>query len=107
MKRIELGLHEHHAALRLQNHTDLSLSNPVNNAVQGYTGSSVALRSFAKVNSVADGSPAATSGLRIGDEIQGFGDIDWTNHESLKKIAETVQYNEGVSADSEDCSARH
>ncbi|KAL9116173.1 MAG: hypothetical protein Q9227_000543 [Pyrenula ochraceoflavens] len=96
MKNIESGLHEHHASLRLQSPAQPSdaagsqASEPTERA-------SVVDRSFAKVNSVADASPAAVAGLRAGDEIRGFGLADWTNHENLSKIAQIVQQNEGVS----------
>lgn len=52
---------------------------------------------FAKVNSVASGSPAAQAGLKAGDKIRNFGSVNWMDHENLTKIAQTVQQNEGVS----------
>lgn len=52
---------------------------------------------FAKVNSVVPGSPADDAGLKAGDRIRKFGDVDWLNHEKLSKVAETVQRNQGVS----------
>ena len=55
---------------------------------------------FAKVNSVAPGSPAAEAGLKAEDKIRSFGGINWMNHENLAKIAQTVQQNEGVSFNS-------
>lgn len=51
---------------------------------------------FAKVNTVADNSPASTAGLKAGDEIRTFGYVNRSNHENLKKVAECVQGNEGV-----------
>lgn len=53
---------------------------------------------FAKVNSVVPGSPADDAGLKTGDRIRNFGDINWLNHEKLSKVAETVQKNQGVSS---------
>ena len=54
---------------------------------------------FAKVNSVVTGSPADEAGLKAGDEIIQFGNIDWMNHEKLARVAETVQRNQGVSTE--------
>lgn len=51
---------------------------------------------FAKVNTVASGSPAELAGLQAGDEIRNFGYVNRSNHDSLKKVAECVQVNEGV-----------
>lgn len=51
---------------------------------------------FAKVNTVAAGSPAETAGLVPGDEIRNFGYVNRSNHDNLKKVAECVQANEGV-----------
>lgn len=52
---------------------------------------------FAKVNSVAAGSPAAEAGMKIGDKVCSFGEINWMNHDNLTKIGDVVQRNEGVS----------
>lgn len=52
---------------------------------------------FAKVNSVVPGSPADQAGLKAGDTIRSFGNVNWMNHERLSKVAEAVQQNEGVS----------
>ncbi|TVY45119.1 26S proteasome non-ATPase regulatory subunit [Lachnellula occidentalis] len=50
---------------------------------------------FAKVNSVVDGSPADSAGLKAGDEIRNFGYVSHTNHDGLKRVGECVQGNEG------------
>ncbi|KAK2592042.1 putative 26S proteasome regulatory subunit [Conoideocrella luteorostrata] len=50
---------------------------------------------FAKVNTVAAGSPADHAGLKEGDELRNFGFVNKTNHDNLKKVAECVQGNEG------------
>ncbi|KAL7945875.1 hypothetical protein V8C42DRAFT_321812 [Trichoderma barbatum] len=50
---------------------------------------------FAKVNTVAAGSPAQQAGLQAGDEIRNFGYVNRSNHDGLKKVAECVQGNEG------------
>jgi len=52
---------------------------------------------FAKVDSVADNSPADRSGLKVGDKIRTFGYVGHANHDDLKKVAECVMGNEGVS----------
>lgn len=51
---------------------------------------------FAKVNSVAEESPAAQAGMKAGDKVCSFGTVNWMNHENLRKISEVVQNNEGV-----------
>lgn len=53
---------------------------------------------FAKANTVAPGSPADTAGLKPGDEIRNFGYVNRANHDGLRKVAECVQGNEGVSS---------
>lgn len=50
---------------------------------------------FAKVNTVVDGSPADSAGLKAGDEIRNFGYVNIRNHDGLKRVAECVQGNEG------------
>jgi 26S proteasome non-ATPase regulatory subunit 9 len=52
---------------------------------------------FAKVNSVVGGSPADQAGLKPQDLIRNFGYVNRNNHDGLKKVAECVQGNEGVS----------
>lgn len=101
MNRIEAGLHEHHTALQQSQATQMSSSqanatnSPRSNA-ESQSQVGVAEIPFAKVNSVADGSPASTAGLKAGDGIRSFGDINWTNHENLKRVADVVQRHEGV-----------
>ena len=53
---------------------------------------------FAKVNAVVANSPAEAAGLKAGDEIRNFGYVNRQNHDELKKVAECVQGNEGVSS---------
>ncbi|EDO02049.1 hypothetical protein SS1G_04525 [Sclerotinia sclerotiorum 1980 UF-70] len=50
---------------------------------------------FAKVNSIAAGSPADDAGLKAGDKIRNFGYVNHANHDGLKRVAECVQGNEG------------
>lgn len=92
MSRIEDGLHNHHAQAR-----SLSTSQPASAPHAPTTSASSLEAPFAKVNSVVAGSPAEDAGLKAGDKIRRFGDVDWINHEKLSKVAETVQRNEGVS----------
>ncbi|KAL9620868.1 MAG: hypothetical protein Q9160_004649 [Pyrenula sp. 1 TL-2023] len=98
MKRIELGLHEHHAALGQRAATQLSEHQqqeyPQSGTIQGDT---TLETPFARVNSVADGGPANLASLRVGDQIRSFGGVNWMNHENLTKVAEVVQRNEGAS----------
>lgn len=46
------------------------------------------------------GSPADSAGLKTGDKILKFGDVNWMNHEKLSKLAETVAQNVEVSRSS-------
>lgn len=49
---------------------------------------------FARVNSVVEGSPAETAGMKAGDKVIKFGSANWTNHERLGRVAQVVQQNE-------------
>ena len=93
MSKIELGLHEHHAAYQASNPPPSSSTETASgsNADQGLVDIP-----FAKVNSVVNGSPADQAGLKAGDRIRRFGNVNWINHEKLSKVAETVQRNQGV-----------
>jgi 26S proteasome non-ATPase regulatory subunit 9 len=51
---------------------------------------------FAKVDTVAPGSPADEAGLKVNDHIRNFGYVNRSNHDNLKGVAECVQGNEGV-----------
>lgn len=92
MSRIEDGLHNHHAQARSLPAQQAGLASHTPS-----TSASSLEAPFAKVNSVVAGSPAEDAGLKAGDKIRRFGDVDWINHEKLSKVAETVQMNEGVS----------
>jgi len=50
---------------------------------------------FARVNTVAPGSPADSAGLKTGDEIRNFGYVNNTNHDGLKRVGECVMGNDG------------
>ena len=95
MSKIEVGLHEHHAAYQA---TNPPASDSTQTAgVSGTTAHGTLDTPFAKVNSVVDGSPADQAGLKVGDFIRKFGNVNFMNHEKLSKVAETVQRNQGVS----------
>jgi 26S proteasome non-ATPase regulatory subunit 9 len=96
MSRIETGLHEHHAALQ-----QAEASQPSSQTVDSRTTSGSVINeaqeaTFAKVNSVVEGSPAAQAGLVVGDRIRRFDHVNWMNHDNLSKVAEVVRRNEGV-----------
>ncbi|KAH7171190.1 hypothetical protein EDB81DRAFT_637806 [Dactylonectria macrodidyma] len=93
MTRIEKFLHEHFATLEADEEPAPSSSSelPILPDSQPETLDPP----FAKVNTVASGSPAELSGLKAGDEIRNFGYANRSNHDNLKKVAECVQGNEG------------
>lgn len=98
MKRIELGLHEHHAALNQQSAAHAAGQSQQETLRPGTSQLDPSTATpFARVNNVADSSPASVAGLRLGDQIRTFGSVNWTNHENLSKVAEVVQHSEGVS----------
>lgn len=95
MSKIELGLHEHHAAHQAPTPiltSSIQATNSRNLPDQGLVDTP-----FARVNSVVAGSPADEAGLKAGDRIRRFGNVNWINHEKLSKVAEVVQRNQGVS----------
>ena len=95
MSKIEVGLHEHHAEYQAANPPASSSTQAAGS--NGTTVQGVLDTPFAKVNSVVNGSPADQAGLKVGDRIRKFGNVDFMNHEKLSKVAETVQRNQGVS----------
>jgi 26S proteasome non-ATPase regulatory subunit 9 len=98
MKHLEKGLHAHFETLQ-QNQNATAENNaslrtiPVLNTAPSV---GTVETPFAKVNSVASGSPAAQAGLQPGDTIRSFGNVNWVNNERLAKVGEVVQQNEGV-----------
>lgn len=89
MSKIEDGLHSHHAQARnpptvLSSSTSGQHSTSSADSVQ--LGTSSLGAPFAKVNSVVPGSPAEEAGLKTGDKIRRFGNIDWVSHEKLSKL---------------------
>ncbi|KOS16733.1 26S proteasome non-ATPase regulatory subunit 9 [Escovopsis weberi] len=99
MSAIEKYLHDHFASIRDGDGDGSAAGQPAS----GGGGSSIlpdslpeALEmSFAKVNTVAAGSPADQAGLKTGDEIRNFGYVNYSNHDDLRKVVECVQGNEG------------
>ncbi|GJN73137.1 26S proteasome non-ATPase regulatory subunit 9 [Purpureocillium lilacinum] len=92
MSNIEKFLHEHFA------NVDDAEPVPAGSSQQPILPDSLptaAEEPFARVNSVAPGSPAERAGLKAGDEIRVFGYVNKSNHDNLKKVAECVQGNEG------------
>ena len=99
MSEIELGLHAHHASIKSED--DVPAQSPSRSQdTSSSTDSELVEIPFARVNGVVARSPADDSGLRVGDRIRKFGNVNWINHEKLSKIAETVQMSEGVRASS-------
>jgi 26S proteasome non-ATPase regulatory subunit 9 len=102
MEHLERGIHAHFASL--QNTPDArpntngasSAPHAQPTAQPAATASATPGAAFAKVNTVVPGSPADQAGLKAGDVIRSFGNVNWLNHERLSKVAETVQQNEGV-----------
>ncbi|KAL1878772.1 putative 26S proteasome regulatory subunit [Diaporthe australafricana] len=103
MARIEKHIHEHFASLA-ENATDAEV--PAASSSSAGDAPGPAMRDyvlerlgdpFAKINTVAPGSPAASAGLQPGDLIRNFGYVDSSNHDELKKVAECVQGNAGQS----------
>ena len=109
MAKIEPALHEHFAKAReagvspppmpsVSRAAPASASAGPRVVTMGGGDSELTLRPFAKVNSVVVGSPADGAGLRAGDEVLKFGDVDWTSADKLARVAATTGRNEGVSA---------
>jgi 26S proteasome non-ATPase regulatory subunit 9 len=100
MNVIEKHIHDHFAR-QTEIGTTEDLTNGTNSmSLQSSSSSSTPQLSgppFAKVNSVVEGSPAASAGLQAGDEIRNFGYVNNTNHDGLKRVGECVAGNEGVS----------
>lgn len=95
MSKIEHGLHEHHAAYQASNTTS-TLSSAQMASSSSASDQGLVDTPFAKVSSVAAGSPADDAGLKTGDRIRKFGNVNWINHEKLSRVAEVVQRNQGV-----------
>lgn len=99
MKQLEKGLHAHFEALQHAQTTSTAANGTAARSQQSSLPTSqngITETPFAKVNSVAPGSPAEQAGLKAGDTIRSFGAVNWVNHERLTKVGEVVQQNEGV-----------
>lgn len=97
MSNIEKYLHEHFASLDDESQRPAVTTSRDEASMLADADLSTLEAPFAKVNTVASGSPAETAGLKAGDEIRSFGYVNRNNHDGLKKVAECVQGNEGVS----------
>lgn len=95
MNAIEKQLHQHFASL--QDTDDIAPPSTSRPEMMGDSIPETLEEPFAKVNSVVANSPADSAGLKAGDEIRNFGYVNKNNHDGLKKVAECVQGNQGVS----------
>ncbi|KAK4692154.1 26S proteasome regulatory subunit N4, partial [Lecanoromycetidae sp. Uapishka_2] len=97
MSKIELGLHEYHALYQASNPPPVSSLSSLSQGADSRSSADQGLvdTPFARVNSVVNGSPADVAGMKAGDKIRRFGNVNWINHEKLSKVAETVQRNQG------------
>lgn len=96
MNRIEKGLHDHHATMQATQAPKEEATTSQSTPSAESQSEAVVETPFAKVNSVESGSPANEAGVKAGDKIRSFGSANWTNHESLRKVGDVVQRNEGV-----------
>ena len=103
MAKLEIAVQEQFAAGKgadgaSRNATDVASSQTAATvSATSSSGAPVIEPPFAKVNTVAAGSPAAQAGLQPGDKVIRFGTCNWTNHDRLSKVAQVVQQNENVS----------
>ncbi|KAK7439135.1 26S proteasome non-ATPase regulatory subunit 9 [Colletotrichum acutatum] len=96
MAMVEKQLHEHFASLQEEEVPEVPLPGGANNTLADHSASQPLEEPFAKVNTVVPGSPAELAGLKPNDQIRIFGYVNSSNHDSLKKVAECVQGNEGT-----------
>lgn len=97
--KIERGLHSHHESLREAAEAASAAGAGSTSTGTSSTDDAALQAPFAKVNDVVPGSPAESAGLKTGDTILKFGDVNWMNHEKLSKLVETVAQNIEVSWD--------
>ncbi|KAF7949782.1 uncharacterized protein EAE97_003291 [Botrytis byssoidea] len=97
MSVIEKHIHEHFAKLAENPNTEEPVVDEVqaSRIVPSFDEPAPLDVPFAKVNSVAAGSPADDAGLKAGDTIRNFGYVNHANHDGLKRVGECVQGNEG------------
>ncbi len=100
MNVIEKTIHEHFASLAQQppEAADASSFQPLESRPLEARPAPTLDVPFAKINSVVPGSPAELAGLKAGDEIRNFGYVNRSNNEGLRRVADCVQGNEGVSS---------
>ncbi|KAK1848199.1 26s proteasome non-atpase regulatory subunit [Colletotrichum chrysophilum] len=96
MVLVEKHLHEHFASLQEDDETQPAPSRGDIGFLPDHVPLETLQEPFAKVNSVIPGSPADEAGLKPNDEIRNIGYVSLANHDNLKKVAECVQGNEGV-----------
>ncbi|OAQ72753.1 pdz/dhr/glgf [Pochonia chlamydosporia 170] len=95
MKHIEKHLHEHFASLDEGAENVVPAAGSAVPPVLPDSQADALDEPFARVNTVAAGSPADRAGLKEGDEIRNFGYVNKSNHDNLKRVGECVQGNEG------------
>ncbi len=105
MTVIEKNVHAQFASLAQQNTTSVSEPAPSNRGQASRGEERIPQRTvpllappFARVDAITTGSPAAEAGLKVGDEIRAFGYVNRENNDSLRRVADCVQVNEGVRA---------
>jgi len=86
MTRIESCLHVLHATEKASNTATVGIPKSLELTT---------LRPFAKIDSVADGSPASKAGLQSFDQILEFGSVRFENFQSMQSIASVVQHSIG------------
>lgn len=89
MKQIEAKLYELHAQS-----SSVPESSPMEVNGEHHTVNHAA---FARVDRVDDGSPAASAGLLVGDEIVQFGSISAANFANMQTVAAVVEHSKGKS----------
>ncbi|TGO46749.1 hypothetical protein BOTNAR_0567g00030 [Botryotinia narcissicola] len=97
MSVIEKHIHEHFARLAETPNTEEPAVDEVqaSRIVPSFDEPAPLDVPFAKVKSVAAGSPADEAGLKAGDTIRNFGYVNHANNDGLKRVGECVQGNEG------------
>lgn len=97
MAKIETAVHDQFAKGAEASNTQNTTQSGAQSAGGPQALSGAALEPpFARVNTVAPGSPAASAGLQVGDKVTRFGIVNFTNHERLSKISQVVQQNQNV-----------
>ena len=102
MKRLEVAVQEQFAANKAGEAASTAQSTSAggeteSSAENASTSAPVIEPPFAKINAVIPNSPAEQAGLKAGDKVTRIGNINYTNHERLSKVAREVQQNENVS----------